>query len=72
MMTVNSIDVRACCVCHSIYRPHREEWVQVGEPLYKEIMKQYNVSHGYCAECYSVEREKLRQSKLERLVRQEK
>ena len=41
--------VRACCICHSIYREHRKEWINIDEPLYKEILLNYNVSHGYCS-----------------------
>ena len=62
------VDVRTCCVpsCHAIYRPHRDEWISVGEPIYREILKHYNVSHGYCPECYQEARQEIRKAKQSR------
>ena len=69
-MTAIENIVRACCVCHSIYRPHRDEWIDVGEPIYKEVLKQYNVSHGYCPPCENDAREELRQFKLMKKIKE--
>jgi hypothetical protein len=41
----------ACCVCHALYRPHRDAWTPVGEHIYQEIMQYYKVSYGYCPKC---------------------
>ena len=69
-MTQDKLDtlVRACCVCHSIYRPHREEWVNVGEPVYKLIMQEYNVSHSYCKDCADITRAEIKQKKVRHLT----
>jgi hypothetical protein len=47
--------VKACCVCHSIYRPYQDHWINIGEELYQEVKDYARMSHGYCTECVLTE-----------------
>lgn len=47
--------VKACSVCHAIYRPYQGHWVNIGEELYQEVKDYARMSHGYCPECVLTE-----------------
>jgi len=57
--TLNTI-VTVCCFndCYKIKR--REEWIDIGKPLYKLIQQEYSLSHGYCPYHAQLERAKLK------------
>ena len=41
---------KICCVCHSLYRPYRDEWVEIPESMHDVITEYYDVTQGYCGE----------------------
>lgn len=61
--------IRACAVCHQIDR--RGMWFDVGEPIYKFIMENYDVSHTYCDDCEVVKKGELALWRKQNAVRKQ-
>ena len=64
-MTIETI-VTVCCFNDCYKMKRREDWIDIGKPLYKLIEQEYLLSHGYCPYHAEQERAKLRKYKQQR------
>lgn len=55
--------VRICCDCHALYRPYSDQWMIIDDAMYHTILANYDVTHGYCPDCYTKQKNLLKRSK---------